>query len=252
MPPLYIFDPVHYAAVRRPLLQAETLPPWCYTSEAFYRREVERIFRRVWNFVGHVSQLAAPGDYFMLIFAGMPVILLRDQTGGLRAFANTCRHRGSALLEGSGNCRAIVCPYHSWTYGLDGGLRAAPEMQEDAWLRDRGDRADPAAPGYLGRLSLPLLRRHRPRPAALPRRSAGAYRALRAGRHGLHPPQGIHDRVQLEAVRRERQGIPTTSPPCTGTRSIATPRRAAPATGSRTPRANMCAPSRRTMAAWRC
>jgi phenylpropionate dioxygenase-like ring-hydroxylating dioxygenase large terminal subunit len=128
--PTNIFDPTHYAATRRPLLEAETLPPWCYTSETFYRREVERIFRKVWNFVGHVSQVGEPGDYFALTFAGVPVIILRDLAGTLRAFANTCRHRGSALLEGSGNCRAIVCPYHSWTYALDGALRAAPEMKE--------------------------------------------------------------------------------------------------------------------------
>jgi choline monooxygenase len=129
-PPTDLFDPAHYAATRRPLLEAETLPPWCYTSETFYRREVDRIFRKVWNFVGHVSQVANPGDYFALTFAGVPVIILRDLSGTLRAFANTCRHRGSALLEGSGNCRAIVCPYHSWTYALDGTLRAAPEMQQ--------------------------------------------------------------------------------------------------------------------------
>ncbi len=128
--PSDMFDPAHYTATRRPLLEAETLPPWCYTSEAFYEREVERIFRKVWNFIGHVSQVATPGDYFALTFAGIPVIILRDLSGSLRAFANTCRHRGSALLEGSGNCRAIVCPYHSWTYGLDGMLRAAPEMKE--------------------------------------------------------------------------------------------------------------------------
>jgi phenylpropionate dioxygenase-like ring-hydroxylating dioxygenase large terminal subunit len=112
------------------LLEAETLPPWCYTSEAFYQREVERIFRSVWNFVGHVSQVATPGDYFALTFAGVPVIILRDLSGVPRGFANTCRHRGSALLEGSGNCRAIVCPYHSWSYALDGSLRAAPEMKD--------------------------------------------------------------------------------------------------------------------------
>jgi choline monooxygenase len=129
-PPTDLFDPVHYAATRRPLLEAETLPPWCYTSETFYRREVERIFLKVWNFVGHVSQIANPGDYFTLTFAGIPTIILRDLSGTLRAFANTCRHRGSALLEGTGNTRAIVCPYHSWTYALDGTLRAAPEMQQ--------------------------------------------------------------------------------------------------------------------------
>lgn len=61
---------------------------------------------------------------------GIPVIILRDLKGTLRAFANSCRHRGSELLEGSGNCKLISCPYHSWTYELDGKLRGAPEMDK--------------------------------------------------------------------------------------------------------------------------
>lgn len=125
-----IFDPKHYAGVRRPLLDAETMPTWCYTSEAFYRREVARVFGKVWNFLGAADQLPDPGDYRALTFAGVPLILLRDAAGDVRAFANTCRHRGTELLEGSGNCRTIVCPYHSWSYGLDGRLIAAPEMQQ--------------------------------------------------------------------------------------------------------------------------
>ena len=125
-----IFDPRHYAAVRRPLLDAETMPVWCYTSEAFYRREVERIFHKAWNFLGAADRLGAPGDYFTLTFAGVPIVVLRDTEGELRAFANSCRHRGSALLEGSGNCRLIVCPYHSWSYYLDGTLAGAPEMHK--------------------------------------------------------------------------------------------------------------------------
>jgi choline monooxygenase len=125
-----MFDPRHYEAVRRPLLDAETMPTWCYTSPAFYRREVERIFHKVWNFLGAADRLAGPGDYFTLDFAGVPLIVLRDRDGELRAFANSCRHRGSMLLEGSGNCRVIVCPYHSWSYHLDGSLGGAPEMQQ--------------------------------------------------------------------------------------------------------------------------
>ena len=123
-----IFDPRHYAAVRRPLLEAETLPPWCYTSDAFYRREVARIFRKSWNFLGSADRIPNPGDYFTLDFAGVPLIVLRGEEGKLRAFANSCRHRGSELLSGEGNCKLIVCPYHSWSYKLDGRLNAAPEM----------------------------------------------------------------------------------------------------------------------------
>jgi choline monooxygenase len=125
-----IFNPEHYKAVRKPLLEAETMPAWTYTSPAFYRREVERIWRKVWNFIGSADHIPNPGDYFTITFAGIPLIILRDLKGTLRAFANSCRHRGSELLEGSGNCKLISCPYHSWTYELDGKLRGAPEMEK--------------------------------------------------------------------------------------------------------------------------
>ena len=129
--PADLFDPRHYAAVRKPLLQAETLPPWCYTSTAFYQREVERIWRKAWNFLGHVEQVSKPGDYVALEFAGVPLIIVRGKDNVVRAFANSCRHRGSALLdEGTGNCKLMVCPYHSWSYALDGTLAGAPEMQK--------------------------------------------------------------------------------------------------------------------------
>jgi choline monooxygenase len=124
-----MFDPVHYAKVRLPVLQAETLPNWCYTSEAFYRREVERMFKRNWNFVGREDELPKPGDYVALDMFGEGVIILRDKSGRLRAFANTCRHRGTKLLQGRGQCPAIVCPYHSWTFALSGELVAAAGME---------------------------------------------------------------------------------------------------------------------------
>ncbi len=134
--PANLFDPAHFAGVRKPLLEAETLPVWAYTSEAFYKREVERIFMKVWNFLGRGEQVAAPGDFFTATFAGVPLIVLRGEDGKVRAFANTCRHRGSELLEGKGNCKAIICPYHSWTYGLDGRLVGAPEMGQTAGFRN--------------------------------------------------------------------------------------------------------------------
>jgi choline monooxygenase len=130
MTPQNIFDPKHYEGVRKPLLEADTMPAFTYTSPEFYQREVERIWRKTWNFIGSADQIRNNGDYFTLNFAGVPIIVLRDHDGKMRAFANTCRHRGSELLEGKGNCKLIVCPYHSWTYELSGDLRGTPEMDK--------------------------------------------------------------------------------------------------------------------------
>ena len=132
MRPDNIFHPKHYEGVRKPLLEAETMPAFTYTSPEFYQREVNRIWHKIWNFIGSADQIANNGDYFTLSFTGVPVIVLRDQDGQIRAFANTCRHRGSELLEGRGNCKLIVCPYHSWSYELNGKLRGAPDMDKTA------------------------------------------------------------------------------------------------------------------------
>ncbi len=128
--PADLFDPTLYAAVRRPLLEAETLPAWCYTDAAFYRREVERVLLKVWNFVGRADLVPQAGDYMAFDFAGVPVVILRDGAGAVRAFVNSCRHRGTKLLDGRGTCAALRCPYHSWVYGLDGSLQIAPLMED--------------------------------------------------------------------------------------------------------------------------
>ena len=125
-----LFRPETYAAVRRPLLECSTLPPHCYTSPEFYMREVETIFMKVWNFIGRGDRIPNAGDYFTIEFTGVPVIVVRGSDGELRAFANTCRHRGSMLAQGEGNCRAFRCPYHSWTYDIDGALIVAPQMDQ--------------------------------------------------------------------------------------------------------------------------
>ena len=124
------FDPARYAKVRLPLLEAETLPPACYTDPAFFARETERIFRVHWNLVGRADDVPEPGDYCAIDLAGVPAIVLRDDGGELRAFANTCRHRGSRLVSENGNAKAISCPYHGWSYGLDGRLVAAAGMEK--------------------------------------------------------------------------------------------------------------------------
>ena len=77
--------------MRLPFLEASTLPPWCYTSEEFYQREVDRIFGRAWNFVGREDQIPHPGDYFTLEMFGESFILIRDRSGSIHAFAESLR-----------------------------------------------------------------------------------------------------------------------------------------------------------------
>lgn len=125
-----LFDPTSYENVRRPLARAETLPSACYTSPEFHGREVERVFRRCWNLVGRADYVPGPGDYFSFELAGTPGFVMRGRDGTIRAFVNACRHRGAKLLDGTGNCPAIVCPYHSWVYDAQGRLRATPGMAE--------------------------------------------------------------------------------------------------------------------------
>ena len=111
--------------------QVRTLPGEFYTSEALYREERERIFARRWACVGRADRLAQTGDYFLAEVAGESLIVVRD-AGGPRAFFNVCRHRGTRLCEeASGHLSGSVsCPYHGWTYGLDGRLLGAPHMAD--------------------------------------------------------------------------------------------------------------------------
>jgi len=124
-----LFSAESYRQLRKPLLEASGLAPGCYTSAEFYQREIERIFRRHWQFVGREEELPAVGSYFCHDGPAGPVIVLRSGADKLRAFANSCRHRGARLLNGSGECKRIVCPYHSWSYRHDGRLIGAPGMQ---------------------------------------------------------------------------------------------------------------------------
>lgn len=125
-----------------PVDEARLLPPVLYTSPEFYEFERRAIFRREWLCVGRADQLAEPGDFRCVTIAGEPLIAARDQDGGLRVMSAVCRHRGMVLAEGSGNCRRFTCPYHHWSYGLDGQLLGAPAM-------DRAVGFDPAEHGLI-------------------------------------------------------------------------------------------------------
>ncbi len=135
-----MLDPAHFANVLKPPLEAECLPAWCYTDPDFHKLEIERLFMKVWNFVGRADLMPEPGDYLATDVAGIPIILVRDREGTARAFANSCRHRGTQLLTGEGNCRAMVCPYHSWSFDLDGRLVSAAGMEEAVGF-DKADHA---------------------------------------------------------------------------------------------------------------
>ena len=116
------------ANVAVPFNQARAMPKSVYTSPEFADAEVRQIFAKEWLFAGLAEALANAGDYLTMKIAGEPIIILRDKDGALRGMSNVCRHRMSTLLEGRGNVRSIVCPYHAWTYNLDGTLRGAPAM----------------------------------------------------------------------------------------------------------------------------
>jgi phenylpropionate dioxygenase-like ring-hydroxylating dioxygenase large terminal subunit len=107
------------------------MPPEVYTSAEFLEAELHHIFAKDWYCVGRTDALAQPGDYACAELAGQPIVVLRDGNGQLQGLSNVCLHRMSTLLQGRGNTRTIVCPYHAWTYGLDGTLRGAPAMEKN-------------------------------------------------------------------------------------------------------------------------
>src|SRR5437762_5399057 len=111
---------------------AKTLPQRYFMSPEIFAQEQEKIFSRQWILVGHQSQIARPGDYFVSEVSGESLIVVRDKRGEIHGFYNVCRHRGSRLIENRNGqlSSAIQCPYHAWTYAFDGRLIGAPHMDE--------------------------------------------------------------------------------------------------------------------------
>lgn len=117
-----------------------SLPAWIYSDPDFFEAEKARIFRPSWQLVCHQNDVPKPGDYCTLDFLGEPLVTIRGDDGELRSFHNVCRHRAARLLDGgSGHCGArIACPYHRWTYALDGRLIGVPHLKEFRGLDMRG------------------------------------------------------------------------------------------------------------------
>src|SRR6266536_502881 len=111
---------------------AKTLAQRYFVSPEIFAQEQANIFSKQWVLVGHQSQVAQAGDYFTADVARESLIIVRDKRGEIHGFYNVCRHRGSRLIENRNGqlSAAIQCPYHAWTYGLDGRLLGAPHMDD--------------------------------------------------------------------------------------------------------------------------
>ena len=139
--PVAPIDPAGIANALRPFGESRMLPPAAYTDPAVFGWEQQHFFAAGWTCAGFASELASPGDQRAVPVGAGSVLLSRDSDGQLHAFANFCRHRGHELLPCGDSAQrpAIVCPYHSWTYGLSGELRAAkgfkgtPGFDESGW-----------------------------------------------------------------------------------------------------------------------
>ena len=105
------------------------IPPACYADAGLLALENAAVFQQGWIGLGRADRWPNAGDYSALDIGAVPVIVLRNRSGALKAFANSCRHRGSQLLSGDGNCKKIKCPFHWWTYDLDGRLKVYPRME---------------------------------------------------------------------------------------------------------------------------
>ncbi len=122
------------------MTQFARLPRDAYVSSAWHKHEVEELFASSWVFAGITSDFTESGDYLTVQAGAFPLFVIKQKDGSLRAAHNICRHRGAELLENpSGNAgKALVCPYHRWTYGLEGDLRGIPDVATCFPGLDRG------------------------------------------------------------------------------------------------------------------
>ena len=107
------------------------LPGKFHSDEAIYRADLDRVWRTGWLFAGHTCEIPKPGDYFTLQVDADPLLVIRAQDGTIHGLHNVCRHRGSTIChEEAGHVSRLVCPYHQWAYGLDGGLLSCRGMHD--------------------------------------------------------------------------------------------------------------------------
>src|SRR6188768_1781003 len=113
-----------------PLARAYTLSSSYYLDDGVFAREKEQIFGRTWQLVARLDDLARPGDFVPATILDEPIVITHGLDGELHGYYNVCRHRAGQVALSKGNRKSLQCRYHGWTYGLDGALRAAPEMED--------------------------------------------------------------------------------------------------------------------------
>src|SRR6266571_4714012 len=128
----------------------EALAWSAYSDPALPALERERIFARAWQYVGHLGEQGGGPGYVSARVGDIPVVVTRDRDDVLRAFLNVCRHRGSVLAAGAAARETLQCPYHAWTYGLDGALLAAPRSNREPGFDCGGIALRPASVGAWG------------------------------------------------------------------------------------------------------
>lgn len=110
--------------------QSMSLRAEAYTDQKWYDIDINAVFKRTWQWVCHVEKLTKPGSYVSATIADVPVVIVRDRGGELRAFYNVCKHRAHELVQGEGTTRTLVCPYHAWSYDLSGSLVGARQTDQ--------------------------------------------------------------------------------------------------------------------------
>ena len=120
-----------------PTNRSTALPPGLYHDPEIFALERRKLFAKGWLCPGLAAEIAKPGDYLTFSIGDQPVFTIRGEDGAIRSFSNVCLHRMMRLLDGRGNCPRIVCPYHAWTYTIDGRLLGAPHMKESPGFEPR-------------------------------------------------------------------------------------------------------------------
>jgi carnitine monooxygenase subunit len=136
--------------VENPLEDGWTLPASWYREPAVHERERERLFSRAWTYAGPTEWVERPGSYFAAFVGHVPVAVVRGTDGTLRGLVNVCRHRGHLVVDGTGCRETLQCPYHAWTYDLDGTLRRAPRAEREPGFSPDGLSLAPVSVGTWG------------------------------------------------------------------------------------------------------